>query len=96
MLQLNIPPDDLGELPPPKGDPEFELKHLLDNLKYAYLDDKKIYPVIISANLSAEEEIKLLDVLKAGPLWARSRTAAHRHPSAAAWRAPIGPHVVSP
>ena len=35
------------------------------NLKYAYLDEKSIYPVIISANLSAEEEEKLLDVLKA-------------------------------
>ena len=42
MLQLNIPRDDLGELPPPKGDPKFELKPLPDNLKYAYLDDKKI------------------------------------------------------
>ena len=29
------------------------------------MDDKSIYPVIISANLSAEEEEKLLDVLKA-------------------------------
>jgi hypothetical protein len=56
VLQLNLPPDDLGELPPPKGDPEFELKPLPDNLKYAYLDEKKIYPVIISANLSVEEE----------------------------------------
>ena len=52
-------------LPPPKGNPSFELKPLPDNLKYAYLDDKNIYPVIISANLSAEEEEKLLDVLKA-------------------------------
>ena len=26
------------------------------NLKYAYLDEKKIYPVIISANLSEHEE----------------------------------------
>jgi hypothetical protein len=34
-------------------------------LKYAYLDKKNIYPVIISANLSAKEEKKLLDVLKA-------------------------------
>ena len=41
------------------------MKPLPDNLKYAYLDDKNIYPVIISANLSAEEEEKLLDVLKA-------------------------------
>ena len=29
------------------------------------MDDKKIYPIIISANLLATEEIKLLDVLKA-------------------------------
>ena len=35
------------------------------NLKYAYLDEKSIYPIIISANLSAEEGEKLLDVLKA-------------------------------
>jgi hypothetical protein len=34
-------------------------------LKYAYLDEKNIYSVIISANLSAEEEEKLLEVLKA-------------------------------
>ena len=65
QLQLHIPPDNLGVLPPPKGDPSFELKPLPANLKYAYLDEKSIYPVIISANLSAEEEEKLLDVLKA-------------------------------
>ena len=35
-----------------------------DNLKYAYLDEKKIYPVIISANLSEQEEEKLLKSLK--------------------------------
>jgi hypothetical protein len=34
-------------------------------LKYAYLDENNIYPIIISGNLSAEEEEKLLDVLKA-------------------------------
>ena len=39
QLQLHIPPDNLGVLPPPKGDPSFELKPLPDNLKYAYLDD---------------------------------------------------------
>ena len=37
-------------------DPVFELKPLPDNLKYAYLDENKIYPVIISANLSEHEE----------------------------------------
>ena len=42
----------------------FELKPLPDNLKYAYLDEKKIYPVIISANLSEQEEEILLKTLK--------------------------------
>ena len=36
---------------------------ITDNLKYAYLDEKKIYPVIISANLSEHEE-KLSKTLK--------------------------------
>jgi hypothetical protein len=31
QLQLHIPPDNLGELPPPKGDPSFELKIYLKN-----------------------------------------------------------------
>jgi hypothetical protein len=62
---LHIPPDNIGELPPPKGDPSFELKPLPQELKYAYMDEKNIYPVIISANLLAEEEEKLLEVLKA-------------------------------
>ena len=34
-----------------------------DTLKYACLDEKKIYPVIISANLSEHEEERLLKVL---------------------------------
>ena len=42
----------------------FELKQLPDTLKYAYLDKKKIYHVIISANLSEKEEEKLLKILK--------------------------------
>jgi hypothetical protein len=33
-------------------------------LKYAYLDEKNIYPIIISANLLDEEDNKLLNVLK--------------------------------
>ena len=54
----------LGDPPPPKGDPVFELKKLPDTLKYAYLDEKKIYPVIINANLSAHEEKRLLKTSK--------------------------------
>jgi len=56
ILQHNLPVEILGDPPPPKDDPVFELKSLPDNVKYAYLDEKKIYPVIISANLSEHEE----------------------------------------
>ena len=56
ILKHNLPVEILGDPPPPKGDPVFELKPLPDTLKYAYLDEKKIYPVIISANLSEHEE----------------------------------------
>ena len=51
-------------LHPPKGDPMFELKKLPDTLKYAYLDEKKIYPVIINSNLLVHEEKRLLKTLK--------------------------------
>ena len=42
----------------------FEFKPLSDTHKYAYLDEKKIYPIIISANLSEHEEQRLLKTLK--------------------------------
>ena len=60
LLKHNLPIKTLGGPPPPKGDPVFELKQLPDTLKYAYLDEKKIYHVIISANLSEHEEERLL------------------------------------
>ena len=59
-----MPVELLGDPPPPKGDPVFELKQLPDTLKYAYLDEKEIYPVIISASLSEHEEKKLLKTLR--------------------------------
>ena len=59
-----MPIETLGGPPPPKGDPVFELKQLPDTLKYAYLDEKKIYPVIISAKLSEHEEERLLKALR--------------------------------
>jgi hypothetical protein len=65
ILQLNIPPDYLGEPLPPKSEPSFELKPLPEHLKYANLDEKKTYPPIISANLSDEEDDKLTNVLRA-------------------------------
>ena len=42
LLKHNLPIETLGGPPPPKGDPMFELKQLLDTLKYAYLDENKI------------------------------------------------------
>ena len=62
-MEHNFPVEILGDPPPPKGDPVFELKPLPDTVKYAYLDEKKIYPVIICANLSEHEEKKLLKTL---------------------------------
>ncbi|KAK1644910.1 hypothetical protein QYE76_062715 [Lolium multiflorum] len=64
ILKHDLPVEDLGVTPPPKEDPVFDLKPLPDNLKYAYIDDKKTYPVIISAKLSDIEEERLLEILK--------------------------------
>ena len=64
LLKHNLPIETLEGPPQPKGDPVFELKQLPDTLKYAYLDEKKIYPTIISANLSEQEEERLLKVLR--------------------------------
>ena len=56
ILKHNLPVKILGGPPRPKGDPVLEIKQLLDTLKYAYLDEKKIYHVIVSANLSEHGE----------------------------------------
>ena len=61
ILKHNLPVEILGDPPPPKGDPVFELKKLPDTLKYAYLDEKKIYPVIINSNLSVHEEKEIVE-----------------------------------
>jgi hypothetical protein len=58
ILRLSIPTDDLRNPTPPKGDPSFDLK-------YDYIDDKKIYHIIISANLLENKENSLLTVLHA-------------------------------
>ena len=50
--------------PTVQAPPTPELKPLLANLKYAYLEDKEKSPVIIFASLVAEQEEKLLLVLK--------------------------------
>ena len=64
VLKHNFPVETLGDPLPPKSDPLFDLKKLPDTLKYAYVDEKKIYPVIITANLSEHEEKRLLKTLR--------------------------------
>jgi hypothetical protein len=64
LIKHNLPIEDLGTTLPPKEDPVFELKPLPDDLKYAYIDDKKIYPIIISSKLSGKEEERLLEILR--------------------------------
>jgi hypothetical protein len=62
LLKHNLPMEDLGTTLPPKEDLIFDLKPLPDYLKYVYIDDKKIYPVIISSKLLGKEEERLLEI----------------------------------
>jgi hypothetical protein len=56
LIKHNLPVEDLGTTLPPKEDPVFELKPLPDDLKYAYIDDKK-YIMLLSV-LSFQERKK--------------------------------------
>src|SRR4051794_29913783 len=56
ILKHNLPVEDLGTSLPPKEDPVFDLKPLPDDLNYAYIDDKKIYPVIIVLNFQGKRK----------------------------------------
>ena len=47
ILKHNLLVEILGDPPPPKGDPVFELKLLPATLKYAYLDEKEIYIMLL-------------------------------------------------
>ena len=47
ILKHNLPVEILGDPPPPKGDPVFELKQLPDTLKYAYLFMKRRYIMLL-------------------------------------------------
>jgi hypothetical protein len=64
LIKHNLHVEDLGITLPPKEDPIFELQPLPDDLKYAYIDDKKKYPIIISSKLLGKEEERLLEVLR--------------------------------
>jgi hypothetical protein len=64
LIKHNLHVEDLGTTLPPKEDPIFELNPLPDDLKYAYIDDNKIYPIIISSELLGKEEERLLEILR--------------------------------
>ena len=48
----------------PMDEPTLELKTLPSTLKYAFLDEEKEKPVIISSNLDMKQEEQLLEVLR--------------------------------
>jgi len=59
----DTPVEPLGDLNHQEA-PDVELKPLLEGLKYAFLGEDKTYPVIVSNELSPEEEERLLAVLR--------------------------------
>ncbi|RDX84715.1 hypothetical protein CR513_34188, partial [Mucuna pruriens] len=72
MLAHLVPSSTQAGLPNPKALHDnfvspplpMELKPLPRHLKYAYLDTEQQLPIIITNNLSQEQEDKLLDVLR--------------------------------
>ena len=48
----------------PMDEPTLELKTLPSTLKYAFLDEEKAKPVIISSKLDMKQEEQLLEVLR--------------------------------
>jgi hypothetical protein len=57
--------EDIGEIKPDEPQvPEVDLKPLPKGLKYEFLGLDKTYPVIVSDELSPEENEKLLNLLK--------------------------------
>jgi hypothetical protein len=57
--------EDIGEIKPEEPQvPELDLKHLPKGLKYEFLGPDKTYPVIVSDELSPEENEELLILLK--------------------------------
>ena len=66
---INRPFEDLGERPPKpipsvEKSPDLELKPLPTHLEYAFLGEGSTLPVVISSDLTPEEEKKLLLVLR--------------------------------
>ena len=62
--QSNFEDITQSEEPNENEAPELELKPLPEELKYAYIREHQTYPVIISSQLTHDQECKLLFVLK--------------------------------
>ncbi len=61
---LEMPEDNKKSKPSIEEPPKVILKPLPQHIKYAYLGEKETLPIIISATLKADEETKLIEVLK--------------------------------
>ncbi|GJU70849.1 reverse transcriptase domain-containing protein [Tanacetum coccineum] len=59
---------------------DLELKPLPDNLEYAFLEEPSFLPIIISSQLSGQDKIKLISILK-------------RHKQAFAWKTTYIPGI---
>ena len=58
-----MPVEILGDPPPPKGDPVFELKQLPDTLKCAYLDERRYILLLLVLTFQSMKK-RLLKTLK--------------------------------
>ena len=56
ILKHNLPVEILGDPPPPKGDPVFELKPLPDTLKYAYLDKRRYIMLLLVLTFQSKKK----------------------------------------
>ncbi|GMI80970.1 hypothetical protein HRI_001766300 [Hibiscus trionum] len=61
--ELQLTPSESKPLPSILQAPQLELKQLPPHLKYAYLGDKETLPVIISSELSSQQEEELIAIL---------------------------------
>ena len=48
----------------PMDEPTLELKNLPSTLKYAFLDEEKAKPVIVSSQLDMKQEEQLMEILR--------------------------------
>ena len=55
--------EDLKKDNPPEK-PKLELKTLPTHLKYAFLEEKEVKPIVNSSDISSKEEAQLMEILR--------------------------------